>query len=156
MTKLLPPSYFFAAIAFALAAHFLFPIAVIIPGSLRLAGLLAIAAGIALNIVADRQFKDRGTEVKPFKRSTALVTDGVFRFSRNPMYLGMVLIISGVALLLATLSPWIAALALALLLDRAFIVREEAMLEETFGAAFEQYRRRVRRWWRGELDDNVV
>ena len=146
MTKILPPTYFFAAIILALAAHFLFPLAVIIPDGWRFAGILPITAGIILNIVADRQFKERGTEVKPFKRSSALVTDGVFRWSRNPMYLGMVLIVAGAALIEGTLSPWIATVALAVLLDRVFIVREEAMLEETFGAAFRQYRSRVRRW----------
>jgi len=62
------------------------------------------------------------------------------------MYLGMVLIVAGAALIEGTLSPWIATVALAVLLDRVFIVREEAMLEETFGAAFRQYRSRVRRW----------
>ena len=146
MTKLLPPSYFFAALAFTLAAHFLFPLAIIIPTAWRIAGLLPIALGVALNIVADRQFKQRGTEVKPFMRSSALVTDGVFRISRNPMYLGMVLIVAGAAVIEGSLSPWIAVAALAVLLDRVFIVREEAMLEETFGSAFQQYRQNVRRW----------
>ena len=146
MTKLLPPAYFFAAIVLAVAAHFLFPVAAVIPDRWRLAGLLPIAAGIALNIVADRQFKHWGTEVKPFKRSSALVTDGVFRWSRNPMYLGMVLIAGGLAWAEGSLSPWIAAPALAILLDRVFIVREEAMLEETFGAGYRRYRQRVRRW----------
>ncbi len=147
MTKLLPPVYFFAAMALALAAHFLFPLAVIIPYGWRLAGAIPIAAGIALNIVADRQFKFRGTEVKPFQRSTALVMDGVFAWTRNPMYLGMVLIVCGVAWLEGTVSPWIAAAALAVLLDRLFIVREERMLEETFGARYYDYTRRVRRWF---------
>ncbi len=143
---LLPPVYFFTAVALALAAHFLFPLAAIVPFGCRFAGSIPIAAGIALNIVADRQFKQHRTEVKPFKRSTALVTGGVFRWSRNPMYLGMVLIVCGTAWLEGTLSPWIAAAGLAVLLDRLFIVREERMLEETFGAAFERYRRSVRRW----------
>jgi protein-S-isoprenylcysteine O-methyltransferase Ste14 len=146
MIKILPPTYFFAAIALALAAHSLFPLAAIIPSGWRFAGLLPIAAGIALNIIADRQFKHRGTEVKPFKRPGALVTDGAFRWSRNPMYLGMVLIVGGVAVFEGTLSPWIAPVALAVLLDRVFIVREERMLEDTFGGTFQQYRQRVRRW----------
>ncbi|MGC1585558.1 MAG: methyltransferase, partial [Rhodomicrobium sp.] len=106
MTKLLPPTYFFAAIALALAAHFLFPLAVIVPFGWRFAAAVPIAAGIALNLIANRQFKQRGTEVKPFKRSSALVTDGVFKWSRNPMYLGMVLIVCGIAWLEGSLSPW--------------------------------------------------
>jgi protein-S-isoprenylcysteine O-methyltransferase Ste14 len=146
MKQLLPPAYFLAAIVLAVAAHFLFPLAAVIPDGWRLAGLFPIAAGIALNVVADRQFKIRGTEVKPFKRSSALVTDGVFRWSRNPMYLGMVLIVAGIAWSEGTSSSWIAAVALAILLDRVFIVREEVMLEETFGPVYQQYKKRVRRW----------
>ncbi|MGC1586329.1 MAG: methyltransferase family protein [Rhodomicrobium sp.] len=146
MTKLLPPTYFFAAIVLALAAHFLFPLAAIIPFRWRFAAAVPIAAGVALNLIADRQFKQLGTEVKPFKRSSALVTDGVFKWSRNPMYLGVVLIVCGIAWLEGSLSPWIAAACLALLLDRLFIAREERMLEETFGAAYIRYTLSVRRW----------
>lgn len=61
--------------------------------------------GVALNISADRMFEQHKTTVKPFEESTALVTDGVFRFSRNPMYLGMVLILSGVVLLAGSTTP---------------------------------------------------
>ena len=62
------------------------------------------------------------------------------------MYLGMVLIVAGVALLEGSIGPWLAVAALAIVLDRVFVVREEMVLRETFGEAFEQYRRRVRRW----------
>lgn len=48
-----------------------------------------------------------GTTVKPFQESTALITDGVFRLSRNPMYLGFVLVLTGIATLLGSLTPWL-------------------------------------------------
>jgi len=99
-----------------------------------------------LNIAADRQFKRLGTTVKPLQRSSALATDGVFRWSRNPMYLGMVLIVPGVGLLEGTAIAWMAVAALAVILDQAFVRREERMLEETFGTEFEAYTRRTRRW----------
>ena len=146
MPKLFPPSYFLGAVAFAVLAHILFPFPVIIPSAVRIIGLLPILGGIALNLGADRQFKHYRTTVKPFKQSSALVTDGVFRWSRNPMYLGMVLIVAGIALLEGTGIAWIAVAALTLILDRAFIRREERMLEGTFGAEFEEYRQRTRRW----------
>jgi protein-S-isoprenylcysteine O-methyltransferase Ste14 len=94
MLKLLPPAYLLAALAFAVLASFLFPLPVLIPPAARIAGLLPVVAGIALNLAADRQFKRRATTVKPFQRSSALITDGVFRWSRNPMYLGMVMIVA--------------------------------------------------------------
>ena len=145
MPKLLPPTYFLAALALAVLASFLFPLPVLIPPAARIAGLLPIVAGIALNLAADRQFKRRGTTVKPFQKSSALITDGVFRWSRNPMYLGMILIVAGVALLEGTAIAWMAVAALGVIFQ-AFIRREDRMLEETFGAEFEAYTRRTRRW----------
>ena len=62
------------------------------------------------------------------------------------MYLGMVLIVAGIAIFAGSTSPWIAVAGLALLLDRVFIAPEERQMAETFGDAFEQYRKRVRRW----------
>jgi protein-S-isoprenylcysteine O-methyltransferase Ste14 len=146
MTKILPPTYFFAAIALTIALHFLFPVATFIPLPWRFAGLLLIAAGIPLNIAADRQFKRRNTTAKPFEKSSALVTDGVCRWSRNPMYLGMVLIVSGIAVIERSVTPWIVVAALAVLLERIFILREENMLQEAFGTVFQEYRMRTRRW----------
>ncbi len=146
MTKILPPIYFLAAIALTIALHFLFPVATFIPSSWRFVGLLPIAAGSVLNIAADRQFKRHQTTIKPFQESTALVTDGAFRWSRNPIYLGMVLIVAGVALIEGSVTPWIVVAALAVLLDRLFIVREEEMLQGTFGADFLRYKEHVRRW----------
>ena len=146
MAKVLPPIYFLAAVALTLAMHFLVPLAVPIPFAWRFVGFLPIATGVVLNIAADRQFKRLSTTVKPLQRSSTLATDGVFRWSRNPMYLGMVLIVAGIALLEGSIGPWTVVAALAIVLDRVFVVPEEKMLKETFGDAFEQYCRRVRRW----------
>ena len=146
MTKVLPPTYFLAALALTIALHFLFPVATFLPLPWRFAGLLPIVVGIALNIAADRQFKRRNTTVKPFQESSVLVTDGVFRWSRNPMYLGMILIVSGMAIIEGSVTPWIIVAALTLILDRIFIVREQKMLQDTFGTVFQQYEKRVRRW----------
>ncbi len=62
------------------------------------------------------------------------------------MYLGMVFIVAGIALIEGSISPWLVVAALAIVLDRIFVVPEEKMLKETFGDAFEQYSRRVPRW----------
>jgi protein-S-isoprenylcysteine O-methyltransferase Ste14 len=146
MSKILPPTYFLAAIALTMVLHFLAPLGAPIPFAWRFTGLLPITAGIVLNVAADRQFKRLRTTVKPFQTSTALATDGVFRLTRNPMYLGMVLIIAGIALLEGTITPWLVVAALAVVLDRLFIAPEETMLKKTFGYAFQQYCQRVRRW----------
>lgn len=139
MKKPLPPTYFLGAIVVAVALHFLLPIR-------QLLSFLWRLIGIALNLVADRSFKTHATTVKPFEKSRNLVTGGVFDVTRNPMYLGMTLIILGIALLLGSATPLVVVIVLPVLFDRVFIAPEERMLEDTFGDDFRKYRKQVRRW----------
>ncbi|MBN1890783.1 MAG: isoprenylcysteine carboxylmethyltransferase family protein [Thermoflexales bacterium] len=83
---------------------------------------------------------------KPFHASMALITDGAFRITRNPMYLGFVLALIGAALLLGSLTVWIIVPLFAVLMDRLFITSEERMLKSAFGQAWLEYKARVRRW----------
>jgi protein-S-isoprenylcysteine O-methyltransferase Ste14 len=125
LSELLPPTYFIASICLMLGLHLLFPIAAVLLLPWRLGGLMAIAVGIWLNLAADRAFKIHDTTVKPFERSRVLLTEGVFRFTRNPMYLGMVLILFGIAMLLGTFSPFVVCTGFAVLLHFRFIFAEE-------------------------------
>jgi len=109
-------------------------------------GFIPLGLGVYLSYAAERAFHQAGTTVQPFEQSRVLVTDGLFRISRNPMYLGMVLVLLGVALLLGSLAPfgiipiftgWISA---------QFIRHEEAMLAAQFGQDWLEYKTRVRRW----------
>jgi protein-S-isoprenylcysteine O-methyltransferase Ste14 len=126
--------------------HFAVPGFRVIEGAWRWTGLLPVLVGLGLNLVADQAFKRHNTTVKPFQESTALVRDGVFHLTRNPMYVGIVLMLAGVALLAGSATPWIAVVAFGVLIDRRFVRSEEAMLEETFGEEFRRYKREVRRW----------
>lgn len=144
--KLLPPAYLLIAILVMIAFHWLLPLSQIVAGLWRLTGLMPLAAGISLNIAADRAFQRAGTTVKPFEASTTLITTGVFRISRHPMYLGFVLILLGVAALLGSLTPWLVIPIFAILIDRVFIQAEERMLAEQFGQSWLVYKAGVRRW----------
>ena len=146
MRKPLPPSYFLGAILLAVILHFLLPVRQVLTFPWRLLGLAPLVIGLVLNLLADQAFKKHDTTVKPFEESSTLVTDGVFKITRNPMYLGMTLILFGVAMLLGSAAPFAVVLLLAALLDRVFIAPEEQKLEDTFGEQFRQYRRRARRW----------
>jgi protein-S-isoprenylcysteine O-methyltransferase Ste14 len=146
MKKVLPTTYLFAALILMAVLHFLVPARRLIAGLWRILGVLPLALGVYIDLVADRAFKVRETTVKPFEKSSALLTDGVFSFSRHPMYLGMVLILAGLAVLAGSLTPWSAVLAFGILMDRFFIPVEESMMEGTFGDEYEAYRNRVRRW----------
>ena len=143
--RLLPPAYLLLSIAAMLALHLLAPICRTASWAFRLGGLAPLAAGLALNYWADRIFKRARTTVKPFATSAELVTHGPFRFSRHPMYLGMVLVLVGTAMLLGSLSP-LAAVGAFVWVIRRFALVEEQMMAETFGQAYAAYRGRVRRW----------
>lgn len=146
MSKPLPPTYTVLAFAIMLALHRFVPGYRYLSSPWTLVGIVPLFLGVLLNVMADRQFKRHDTTVKPFQRSSALVTTFPFSVSRNPMYLGLALIVFGVALLLGTLGALVPAVILPYLLDRHFIRVEEQMLAATFGPQWKEYRSRVRRW----------
>jgi protein-S-isoprenylcysteine O-methyltransferase Ste14 len=146
MKGLNPPVYFLIAILLAVALHFLLPSGELISFPWRLFGILPLLLGIALDVLADQSLKRHKTTVRPHEPSRVLVSEGVFRVSRHPMYLGMILIIAGIAVLLGSLTPWLILPLLAVLLDAKFIRFEESTLEATFGEAYRAYRKQVRRW----------
>lgn len=112
----------------------------------RTAGAAAMMLGVALPVSSGGLFRRAGTSVLPVRRSSALVTSGPYRFTRNPMYVGFALIHAGLALWLRstwsllTLAPVLRAV------DRVVIAREESYLERVFGDDYRAYRSRVARW----------
>lgn len=142
----LPPTYLFAALVLMAIVHWLVPVAAILAWPYNLLGGVLLAAGVALNLTADAALKKHGTTVKPFQKSTALITTGVFRISRHPMYLGMVLMLLGIAVLAGTLSPFVVVAVFGAVMHLVFVRTEERMLERQFGEAWLDYKRRVRPW----------
>ena len=141
-----PPMFFYISVGLALAFHFFFPAMEIVSPPYTYLGIVLIVLGIWLNIWADRLFKVNKTPVKPHEKPSSLIRDGPFHFSRNPMYLGMVLILLGIAIFLGTASIFIPALFFFLIMELKFIPLEEKFMEEVFGENFIEYRKRVRKW----------
>lgn len=104
------------------------------------------ALGVALAVFAFRRFRRAGTNVQTWKASTALVAEGPFRFSRNPIYVALTLIYCGIGV--AADSGWVLGLAVPLLAVMRYgvIAPEERYLEAKFGDAYRDYKGRVRRW----------
>lgn len=142
----LPPVLFLVALLVQAALHVVLPVFRVIPPAWGFAGIAVILIGLGVMVAADRQFKSADTAVSPHKRPSALVTDGVFRWSRNPMYLGMILTLFGGAVAWGTLTPFLVPPALAWILSQRFIQSEESVLSDTFGPDYERYQGRVRRW----------
>lgn len=115
-------------------------------GALSYAGSLSLATGTAMIIWLRRAFQAAGTPIRPFTESTVLICHGLYRWSRNPVYLGTVLLAAGVAILLGTLAPLLVVIVVFAILQEGFIRREERLLEDTFGDRYRAYRRSVRRW----------
>ena len=144
--RMLPPIYFFGAIALMVALDRFLPLVTLIEPPLVYLGWLLVALAIAVILAVDRRFKRAGTTIKPFERSTALVTDGPFAFGRNPIYLSMVVALVGVFLALGSLTPLAVIPPFVYIIRSRFIAAEERMLEEAFGESYRAYRNRVRRW----------
>jgi protein-S-isoprenylcysteine O-methyltransferase Ste14 len=112
----------------------------------RIAGVGVIAAGLLLLALAGRQFHRTGTPVPPIKPTTAIVTTGIYQYTRNPMYLGLSLIVLGLAVLTASLWFFLATPVAVVAVTKLAIEREEIYLERKFGAVYRTYKQRVRRW----------
>jgi len=143
--RILPPVYFLAAVCLMAALHFLFPIARILPAAYSSGGVL-ILIGMFLILWAVRLFGKAGTTIKPFEASTKMIVAGPYRWSRNPIYLGMAIILLGIGLVFGTLTPFAILPLFVWLIQKNFIAREEAMLDKSFGAAYAEYKKRIRRW----------
>jgi protein-S-isoprenylcysteine O-methyltransferase Ste14 len=109
-------------------------------------GAALVVLGLAVGVSGMREFHRHRTPTSPFRPTTALVTTGVFRFTRNPMYLGFVLLTVGVAVAFNSTAFLVSALLLTVLLDAAVIRPEERFLARRYGTDFEAYLRGTRRW----------
>ena len=109
-------------------------------------GWLLIAAGFGLAVWAALWFRIKRTTIEPGERPTALIVEGPYRINRNPIYTAMAVVLLGAALALGALSALLLAVAFPLVAQRRFIVPEEAMLRDAFGAEADRYMARTRRW----------
>ena len=143
--KVLPPHYFALSLVTMLALGQFFD-SPLLPGRWHLVGIAPIAIGLAIAVAAVRQFTRAETNIVPLTESTTLVTDGIFRFTRNPMYVGMIAVLAGTALLLNDLWPWLVIVPFGLVIRVGFVRPEEALMDETFGEHYRRYEASVRRW----------
>jgi protein-S-isoprenylcysteine O-methyltransferase Ste14 len=144
----LPPLIFLGVLAAAAVLEAVFPLPVLAAHAFPryLAGAALAAAGFVMIGMGTRRFQAAGTNIPPNLSTTALVVDGIYRRTRNPLYLGLTLVYLGLGV--AAGSFWAIGLVVPLLwvINIGVIAREEHYLERKFGDAYSAYKARVRRW----------
>ncbi|RZF24987.1 isoprenylcysteine carboxylmethyltransferase family protein [Paraburkholderia sp. UYCP14C] len=143
-----PPIVMLAAAALMWALHRWLPLTHWIVPPWNRFGSLPAVAGLATAAAAIVRFRKVRTTTDPMDpgKASRLVTDGVFRISRNPMYLGLELLLIGWAVWLGSASPWLVPPLFAIVITVVQIIPEERALRQRFGDQYRSYQRRVARW----------
>ncbi|HEY7717382.1 MAG TPA: isoprenylcysteine carboxylmethyltransferase family protein [Pedococcus sp.] len=144
--RTIPPLVFVIPLVAAGLLDLVAPLPLPLPGARAWLGVLLVAGGVALMAWAVATMRRARTTVVPWEEASRLVTEGPFRLSRNPIYLGDALAYVGVSVLIGSWWPLLVLPAVLLAMLRLVITREEEYLATRFGAAYAAYRSRVRRW----------
>lgn len=147
--RIFPPAVYLAGLVIGYALQWLIPLPIVPEGgatAIRILGAIALIAGVATVLAAVTTFRRAGTPVNPTQTTTTLAFGGPYRFTRNPMYLGLALVLAGCALLGNALWPLIAVVPVIFVIRTQVIAREERYLETKFGREYTDFKARVRRW----------
>jgi protein-S-isoprenylcysteine O-methyltransferase Ste14 len=144
--KVVPPVYVLVSVLIIVLLHFVFPEPVIFPKPWNLLGILPLALGTAAPVLAVMAFRRAGTSPEPFHEPAVMVTSGIYGISRNPIYLGFLLLQIGIVVLLRSLAPLVVLVGYVALIERNVIRVEEGILAAKFGAQWVEYKKRTRRW----------
>ncbi|HJQ28490.1 MAG TPA: isoprenylcysteine carboxylmethyltransferase family protein [Rubrobacter sp.] len=141
-----PPLIYAVALAAGLLANRRYRIPFLPRRLTRTLGWPLVIGGITVGVLGSREMLRAETNLDPYKPATAVVTEGPFRYTRNPLYLSMVLIYAGIAALANALPSVLLLPMVQHLMRRGVIEREERYLERKFGDEYLRYKERVRRW----------
>ena len=144
--KILPSIWLLLAVGLMLLAARYIPLMEIPGVAPDLVGTALAGLGLIMLAWSVSGFLKAGTNPVPFQEASALVTSGFYRITRNPMYLGMLLLLLGIALKSGRLGAFLPIPVFAVIIHFRFILPEERFMEDAFGDEYLQYKSRVRRW----------
>jgi protein-S-isoprenylcysteine O-methyltransferase Ste14 len=144
--RIWPPAWFLAAVVLMIGLDRALPGMRLVESPLNRSGWVLIALGLMLGVWASLHFRMARTSPKPFRQPNALVIGGPYRFTRNPMYLGLAIALAGVAVALGSLTPWLVIPLFIWVITARVIRAEEAIMRARFGEEYQRYTERVRRW----------
>ena len=141
-----PPVLTLIHLAIAYVAKWAIPIPLVLPDAVRTLGYTLVVIGFLLGVAAFVEFYKAHTTLNPHGSVRKLVTSGIYRFTRNPIYLGFALMLAGFPLFSGTVWGALLVPVLIVNLNNLVIQREEAYLEKKFGDEYARFKSRVRRW----------
>jgi protein-S-isoprenylcysteine O-methyltransferase Ste14 len=143
----LPPALYGIAFSIVLLVRWLWPLPILPYPAPFWAGLTLVVLGIALGFWGQRTMRVAGTNVHPSRPTTAIVSSGPFRYSRNPLYLALNSVFIGLSLAVNTWWGFVTLVPLVVVMHYGVILREERYLEGKFGESYRSYKNRVRRYF---------
>ncbi len=144
--KVIPPVYFLITLFLMIGMHKTMPVIQLITQPYSWSGAVLIVLGFFALVSSAMLFSRADTPLKPFEETTSLVRGGLYKVTRNPMYLGMAMVLTGTAIGLGSLGAFLFIPLFVWLIQSLFIVQEERILEEQFGDEYRQFKLSVRRW----------
>ncbi len=112
----------------------------------KLVGSISLSTGFIFMMWAWLQFKRANTAICPTADTSILIKSGMYRYSRNPMYLGLLLILMGAAFFTGSITAFLSPVAFFIIIDKVFIPFEEVKLTDSYGTHYSDYLKRTRRW----------
>ncbi len=144
--KIIPPVYFLITLFLMIGIHKTMPVIQLITLPYSWYGAVLILLGFFALVWPAMLFSRAGTPLKPFEETTSLVRGGLYKVTRNPMYLGMAIVLTGSAIGLGSLGAFLFIPLFFWLIQTLFIVQEDRILEVQFGDEYRLFKRSVRRW----------
>jgi protein-S-isoprenylcysteine O-methyltransferase Ste14 len=141
-----PPLIFAASVVLGLLVGRVYPVALLPAALARPVGILLLLVPVPIAVSALRELRKARTPVDPYKPTSAIVRTGAFGFSRNPLYVSLILVTLGIACLSNSLWIFLFLVPAVVVLRFGVIAREEAYLDRKFGDDYRRYKTGVRRW----------
>ncbi len=144
--RLYPPHYLALSILAIIAIDYFVSVELMSGERAFRIGIVLLIVSLTLTVSAARLFSKAGTGIVPFSESTVLVAKGAYRFTRNPMYLGMFVLLVAVSFLVNSLIGLLVLIPFFLIIRNRFVLKEEEHMEAAFGEEYLAFKSRVRRW----------
>jgi protein-S-isoprenylcysteine O-methyltransferase Ste14 len=144
--KMLPPTLFMTFTILMIILGLIWPLKTIITFPYTVMGIPIIILGLGMSMWGSNKFSKVGTNIQTFEEPDILVTDGLYKYSRHPMYLGFTISLLGTFILLGSVTPIVLVLTFIIITEKWYITYEEEIMIRKFGKQYKNYQSITRKW----------